>query len=178
MRKQRRKSSFPVFWSGFATALVLALALLGAGVYFLLSHGFTVYLDSEEVSRLVRDQVVEQAKKDLPRIIEEAKLEIPRIVEEEMRDQLTSDRMEIAGFVFRVPEELMSQLKANMQENVERATAEILDGIDTDEVAEKFGADVYAMVNHTLFSELHGQIFEVMAFDRLPVRVRVGVRGE
>lgn len=178
MRKQHRKDTSSAFRRGFGCGLLLLLLLVGAVGYFLLDRGFTVFINSEEAARLIREQVVAQAKKDLPRIIENAKLEIPRIVEEEMRDQLTSDRMEIAGFVFRVPEELMNQLKANMQENVENATAEILDGIDTAEVAEQLGVDVYTMVRQTLFAELDGQVFEVMAFERLPVRVRVGVRGE
>lgn len=174
--RKRRKGSSTAFWSGFGSALLLSLVIIGVGSYLLLMQGFTVFINSGELARLVRDQVVEQAKKDLPVIIENAKLEIPAIVEQEMREQLTSDRMEIAGFVFRVPDELMSQLKANMQENVENATAEILDGIDTAEVAEQFGSDVYEMVKQTLFTELDGQVFQVMAFERLPVRVRIGVR--
>jgi hypothetical protein len=151
-------------------------ATLAGAFYLLSSQGVTVYLDSEEVARLVRDQVILQARQDLPQLIAGAKAQIPAIVEEEMREQLNSDRMEIAGFVFRVPDELMAQLKKNMQDNVENATAEILDGIDTDEVALQFGEDVYHMVRETMQGELHGQSFEIMAFDRLPVLVRVNVK--
>jgi len=176
LRKQPRKGSSAVFWRGFGSALLLTAVLLGAGIYYLLTQGFSVFVDSEELARLVRARVVEQAKKDLPLIVENAKLQIPYIVEQEMRDQITSDRMEIAGFIFRVPDELMNQLRANMQKNVENATAEILGGINTDEVAEQFGLNVSEMVKQSLFSQLDGQVFEFKVFELLPMRVRVGVR--
>jgi hypothetical protein len=176
LRKNRHRPDRRYFFAGFLSALLLLSAVLAGALFLFTSQGVTVYLDSEEVARLVRNQVIAQARIDLPKLIDGAKAEIPSIVEEEMRDQLTSDRMEIAGFVFTVPDELMSQLKKNMQDNVENATAEILDGIDTDEVAEQFGEDVYRMVRETMQGELHGKSFEIMAFDRLPVLVRVNVR--
>ncbi len=175
MRKTRQGFSGKSFLAGIICAFLFFSVLLGATLYLLSDQGVTVNFDSEEVANLVRSQVVIQARLDLPRLIDGAKAEIPRIVEEEMRDQLTSDRMEIAGFVFTVPDELMSQLRKNMQDNVENATAEILDGIDTEEVAVQFGEDVYRMVRETMHGELHGQSFEIMAFDRLPVLVRVNV---
>jgi len=176
VRKNRRIFNGRSFWAGFFCAVLMLCATLAGAFYLLSSQGVTVYLDSEEVARLVRDQVILQARQDLPQLIAGAKAQIPAIVEEEMREQLNSDRMEIAGFVFRVPDELMAQLKKNMQDNVENATAEILDGIDTDEVALQFGEDVYHMVRETMQGELHGQSFEIMAFDRLPVLVRVNVK--
>jgi hypothetical protein len=67
----------------------------------------------------------------------------------------------------------MEQLRRNMRENVEKATGEILDGINTNMVAEQFGENVYKMILEAIREEFHGQTFEVRAFGRLPLQVRV-----
>ncbi|MBS4030613.1 MAG: hypothetical protein KGZ63_04205 [Clostridiales bacterium] len=175
MRKFLKRIHGFSFGVGFLYAFLLMFSVLAMSAGYLTAKGVTVYLDSGEVARMVREQIVAQAQLDLPKLIAGAKSEIPRIVEEEMQDQLTSDRMEIAGFVFRVPDELMEQLKGNIQTNVENATGQILDGIDTQIVAEQFGEDVYRMVQETMHSELDGRSFEIMAFDRIPVNIHIRV---
>ena len=83
--------------------------------------------------------------------------------------------MEIAGFVFRMPEELMIELRQRLQTNVENATGEILDGMNTSLLAEQFGNNAYAMVRDTIQGEFGGQSFSVMIFDRLPLRVKIAI---
>lgn len=175
MRKYLRNFDRSSYWSGFISAVILLLFVFGSVLLLFSVRGVTVYISSEDLAGMVRDRVVTQARQDLPGIIANAKAEIPKIVEEEMRDQLTSDRMEIAGFVFRVPDELMNQLRKNMQDNVERATGEILSGIDTTTVAEQFGESIYQMVRQTLHGELDGSSFHIKVFERFPLRVRVSV---
>ena len=160
------------FFYGFTGGVFFLLLLFSAALFFVSSEGLTVKLDSEQMALMIQQQVAEQAKKELPQVVDEAKEEIPRIVQEEMQNQI-SDRMEIAGFVFRMPEELMNQLELNMQKNVENATALILDGINTEKIAENFGANVYDLVKKTLQQEIHGQSFRVLVFDRVPVTVNV-----
>ncbi len=159
------------FVMGFIFASLLFFSVLSLSAGYLATQGVTVYLDSDEVARMVREQIIVQAELDLPKLIANAKAEIPEIVEKEMEGQLTSDRMEIAGFVFRVPDELMEQLKSNIQLNVESAAGQILDGIDTQVVAEQFGDDVYLMVKETMHDELDGRSFQIRVFGSIPVRI-------
>ena len=109
-------------------------------------------------------------------MIQGAKAEIPAIVEKEMKTRVFSDRIEIAGFVFRMPAELIEQLHSKMRKNVENAAGEIMDGINTDQLAEKFGAEAYLLVQEALQDELAGQTFRVIVFNRIPVRVNVEIR--
>jgi hypothetical protein len=81
--------------------------------------------------------------------------------------------MEIAGFVFRMPEELVEQLRENMRRNVESATSQILDGIDTDELADKLGEDAFLLVREAMENEFSGQSLQVKVFNRIPVQVHV-----
>src|SRR5690554_5783888 len=101
------------FWFGFAGGILTLLLLAVVGVGTVWSRGVTVQLDSEEMALLIQKEVVAQAKQQLPKVVDGAKAEVPRIVQEEMQDQI-SDRMEIAGYVFRMPEELMEQLEINL----------------------------------------------------------------
>jgi hypothetical protein len=153
---------------------VLALVATFAGVAAV--RGATVSLDSKQLAVIVRDRIVAQAKTEIPKVIEGAKAEIPAIVEKEMRTRIVSDRMEIAGFVFRMPAEFIEQLNSKMRKNVENAAGEIMDGIDTDQLAEKFGAEAYLLVQEALQDELAGQTFRVMVFNRIPVRVNVEIK--
>lgn len=155
--------------------IFLVLLLLGGLTGAVAANGVAVKLDSEELAAVIRERIKEQARTEMPKVIAEAKAEIPAIVEKEMESQFASDRMEIAGFVFRMPEELVNQLKSNMQQNVERATGEILDGIDTNQLAEKFGEDAYRLVQETVQAELNGQNFEVMVLGRYPLRVTIHI---
>ena len=161
---------------GFASAALIFLIMLSGVTAFASSRGVTVQLDSEDMATLVRDSIVAQARAEMPNIITNAKAEIPIIVEQEMESQFKSDRMEIAGFVFQMPEELTAQLKKNMRQNVESATGKILDGIETEKLAEKFGENAYAMVLSTMESEISGQSFQVLLFDIIPLKVRIQVK--
>ena len=159
------------FVIGFICAGLLFFSALTLSAGYLATQGVTVYLDSDEVARVVREQIIVQAELDLPRLIAGAKAEIPEIVEKEMQGQLTSDKMEIAGFVFRRPDELMEQLKSNIQLNVENAAGQILDGIDTQIMAEQFDDDVYHMVKETMHDELDGRSFQIIVFGSIPIRI-------
>jgi hypothetical protein len=161
------------FLSGFLAGAFLLLVVFSGLTGMAASRGVAVYLDSGEIAQIIHDRIVAQAKTDFPRVIEEAKAEIPEIVEKEMAGQFASDRMEIAGFVFRMPEELVEQLRANLRRNVESATAQILDGIDTDELADKLGEDAFLLVREAMENEFSGQSMQVMLFKRIPVRVNI-----
>ena len=174
-QRNARRLDSRSFLLGAGSVLALFVLLLAAAVAMLTSRGVAIQLDCEDVALLVREQVESQAKAALPRMIAGAKAEIPRIVREQMQDQL-SDRMEIAGFVFTMPAELLQQLERSLQKNVENATGQILDGIDTATLAAQFAGDAYRMVRQTLQEELHGQTFMVLLFDRIPVPVHVIVR--
>lgn len=163
------------FLAGFMGAMLLAAVVLGSFTAVIATSGLNVQLDGGEMAALIKEQIVVLAKSELPKVIADAKAEIPKIVEQEMSGQL-SDRMEIAGFVFRMPDELMKQLRVKMQSNVENATVQILDGIDTMIFAEQFGDDVYRMIHETMQNELNGQDFTILAFNRIPVKVRVWVK--
>ena len=163
------------FITGFVTATIIFTVLMAGAIGIASARGVTVRLDSEELAAMVRDQIVAQARAEMPLIIDTAKAEIPYIVEQEMQNQFKSDRMEIAGFVFQMPAELTEQLKKNMRENVERATGKILDGIETDQLAQKFGDDAYKMVLSTLEEEINGQDFQVMLFDLIPLNVNIQI---
>lgn len=176
MRKSRRGFHVPSLLAGAFISLILSVALWVAAFSWLSSHTPDVYLDSEELAEIIGNRVINQIHREMPKIIEEAKAEIPAIVEREMETQLTSDRMEIAGFVFTVPDELMAQLKQNMQTNVENATARILDGIDSGLVAERFGADVCQLVRETIQREMDGKTFTFLLLGRMPLTVRVHIR--
>lgn len=152
------------------------MVLVGAFAGVAAVKGATVSLDSKELAIIVRNRIVAQAKAEIPKVIEGAKAEIPAIVEKEMRTRIVSDRMEIAGFVFRMPPELIEQLNSKMRKNVENAAGQILDGIDTDQLAEKFGAEAYMLVQEALQEELAGQTLRVMVFNRIPVRVNVEIQ--
>jgi F0F1-type ATP synthase membrane subunit b/b' len=178
VRKQHTKGYIEPrsFCAGVAFAFLLLLITAGAALAYVSSQGVTVVLDSEQMAELVSESIAEQAKEDLPKIIAGAKSEIPGIVDKEMRDQLSSDRMEIAGFVFRMPEELTEQLRKNMQKNVEKATGQILDGIDTTMLADEFGRNAYSMVRDSMQNEFDGQTFRVMLFNRIPLAVRISMQ--
>ncbi|MFW0861143.1 MAG: hypothetical protein AAGT88_03440 [Dethiobacter sp.] len=128
------------------------------------------------MASIVRNRIVAQAKAEIPKVIEGAKAEIPAIVEKEMRTRIISDRMEIAGFVFRMPPEFIEQLNSKIRKNVENAAGQIMAGIDTDQLAEKFGAEAYLLLQEALQEELAGQTLSVMVFNRIPVRVKVEIQ--
>lgn len=178
MRRQHAKGYIEPrsFCAGVAFALLMLLITTGAALAYVSSQGITVVLDSEQMAELVRESIAKQAKEDLPKIIAGAKSEIPGIVDKEMRDQLLSDRMEIAGFVFRMPEELTEQLRKNMQKNVENATGQILDAIDTTMLAEEFGRNAYNMVRYSMQNEFDEQTFHVRLFNRIPLPVRISMQ--
>ncbi|HZK23864.1 MAG TPA: hypothetical protein VFC74_00580 [Oscillospiraceae bacterium] len=160
---------------GVGSALAVVVVFSAMALYYVAAYGVTVHLDSEALARTIELEVVSQAKQELPKIITDAKAEIPHIVETEMHDQF-SERMEIAGFIFSMPEELMTQLREKMRTNVENATGQILDGINTQILAEQFGDNVYTMVKQTMSGELSAKGFPVYIFDKIPVVVRVQVK--
>lgn len=159
----------------FGMALLLGLLFL-LGVY-LLRNGVQVYLDSQDVSHSVGAQVTWYAERDLPRMIDGAKAEIPEIVRREMQGQWGSTRMEIAGFVFNLPDELMEQLDGFMRENVENSVYQLLDGIDTGELAREIGETAALLVEEQMQEVLHGQTFYIKVLGPLDLPVTVFIQG-
>lgn len=169
-----RKIDGKSFWLGCGAG-ILSILLLFAGLFGIFwSQGVTVPLESETLAKLLQEQFVALAKEQLPAVVEAAKAEVPSIVEKNVRNQFPA-RMEIAGFVFRMPEELMRQLEKNLQANVQKTTETILDGIDTSKLADDFGFSVYEMVKKTMKTQLDGQHFHVLLFDRLPLKIKLKV---
>ncbi|NLP37919.1 MAG: hypothetical protein GX357_09725 [Firmicutes bacterium] len=161
-----RKSFLLGFGGGFLSLLLLFIIFL----IYLWPQGVTVPLDSEMMAYLLQEQFVALAKEQLPTVVEKAKAEVPQVVQKRMQNQLPA-RMEIAGFVFRMPDELLQQLESNLQNNVQKTTEMILDGIDTSQLAVEFGDSVYEMVKETMKKELDGQDFQILLFNRLPLKI-------
>ena len=163
------------FWLGVTSILIIIIVIGSLALRALSEYGLTVYLNSEEIAKSIQEQVMLYAEQEIPQMIEDAKAEIPRIIESEVQAQL-SDRMEIAGFVFTMPAELVEQLTKNMQSNVAKTTGKILDGLNTHILTNQLGNNVYEMVKQAITGELQSQTLQVYFFDRIPVKVRLRVK--
>ncbi|HAA37536.1 MAG TPA: hypothetical protein DCE00_01540 [Firmicutes bacterium] len=173
-RRERWQLEKKSFWYGVSCSLAVLLLINAVIFSYAVTQGVTIQLDSEAMARAVQQQVISQAKQELPLIITEAKAEIPRIVEAEMNHQF-SGRLEIAGFAFSLPEELMLQLRSKMRTHVENVTAQILDGINTQILAEQFGDNVYTKMKKTMSGEFNMKSFPVYIFGRIPLQLRLQV---
>ncbi len=173
MTAKRRKNGF-IHGVAFGMALLAGFLLL-SGAFFV-NRGVQVYLDSGEISASVGSQVTWYAERDLPRMIDGAKAEIPEIVRQEMEGQLTSTRMEIAGFIFTLPDELAAQLEGFLRENVENSVYRLLDGIDTRELSREIGETAAYLVQEQMQETLHGQTFTITVLGPIRMPVTVFIR--
>jgi hypothetical protein len=92
-----------------------------------------------------------------------------------MEGQLSSTRMEIAGFIFTLPVELVNQLEGFMMQNVENSVYQLLDGIDTSQLSVEIGETAALIVEEQMSESLHGQEFQIKVFGPfdLPVTVYI-----
>jgi hypothetical protein len=172
VKKRNRTSFLQGTLCGVAFTLLL-LVLVGV---FLLNNGVEVVLDSEDIVESVGMQVTYYARRDLPRMIDSAKAGIPEIVRNEMEGQLTSTRMEIAGFIFTLPHELVQQLEGFMMLNVENSVYQLLDGIDTSQLSVEIGEAAALIVEEQMSESLHGQEFRINVFGPFELPVTVYIR--
>ncbi len=171
---ERKKAR--VFLRGMLLGMVLMSLMLVLGGMFLFNSGVQVYLDSKDISEAVGVQVTYYARRDLPRMIDAAKAEIPDIVKREMEGQMGSTRMEIAGFIFTLPDELIEQLDGFMQENVQNSVYRLLDGIDTSQLSDEIGETAALLVQEQMRETLHGQIFYINVLGPLDLPVTVFIQ--
>ncbi len=165
----------------FIRGMVLGMALLAGlllfSAVFFLNRGVQITLDSRDISTSVGTQVTLVAERDLPLMIDAAKAEIPEIVRKEMEGQLTSTRMEIAGFIFTLPDELALQLEGFLRENVENSVYRLLDGIDTWELSRDIGETASYLVQEQMQENLHGQTFYIKILGPLELPVTVYIES-
>jgi hypothetical protein len=172
VRKKKKRGFFQGLLCGMG---LLAGFLLLSGALFL-NRGVQVHLDSGDIAASVGAQVTWYAERDLPRMIEEAKAEIPEIVRKEMEGALTSTRMEIAGFIFTLPDELAVQLEGFLRENVENSVYRLLDGIDTRVLSREIGETAALLVQQQMQEYLHGQTFHIRVLGPVNLPVTVFIR--
>lgn len=171
-----KKRNRVLFLQGTLCGVALTLLLLLLAGFFLLNTGVEVVLDSEDIADAVGSQVTYYARRDLPRMIDTAKLGIPEIVRNEMEGQLTSTRMEIAGFIFTLPGELVQQLEGFMMQNVENSVYQLLDGIDTSQLSTGIGETAALIVQNEMKESLHGQQFHIRVLGPFELPVTVYIR--
>ena len=170
-----KKRNRVLFLQGTLCGVAVTLLLLVLVGVFLLNNGVEVVLDSEDIATSVGTQVSYYARRDLPNMIESAKAGIPEIVRNEMEGQLSSTRMEIAGFIFTLPVELVQQLEGFMMQNVENSVYQLLDGIDTSQLSTEIGDTAAWIVQEQMSESLNGQEFHINIIGpfELPVTVYV-----
>jgi hypothetical protein len=171
-----KKRNRTLFLQGTLCGVAFTLLLLVLAGVFLLNNGVEVVLDSEDIAASVGAQVSYYARRDLPNMIESAKMGIPEIVRNEMEGQLSSTRMEIAGFIFTLPVELVQQLEGFMMQNVENSVYQLLDGIDTSQLSTEIGETAALIVQEQMSESLNGQEFHINIIGPFELPVTVYVR--
>ncbi len=155
------KKKTKVFLSGLSLGAVLTLAVVAFSAWVVLRDGVTVYIKSEDIAAEIGVQVRSYVERDLPRMIDGAKAEVPYIVENGMDGQITSRRMEIAGFIFAIPDEFFNQLDRYLKDNVTETVYQLLDEIDTTMLAGEIGTMTTSLVEEQMKNNLHGSIINV-----------------
>lgn len=176
MTVKMKKRGKRLFLQGALCGMAFIVLLLVMTGLFLVNNGVEVFLDSEDIVNSVGLQVTYYARRDLPKMIDTAKAGIPEIVRKEMEGQLSSTRMEIAGFIFTLPDELIQQLEGFMRQNVESSVYQLLDGIDTSELSAEIGAAAALIVQEQMQETLHGQKFHIKVLGPFDLPVTVYLR--
>ncbi len=135
-----KKKKLHIFVAGALLGIIIScLSLVLGGWWWLANKGVTFYLDSSDIARVVKEQVIHYASNNLPLMIDHARSKVPGIIQSELQGQMTAGQIEIAGFVFSVPQELVAQLEEHLQSNVKTIVFTLLDGIDTELLSEEIG---------------------------------------
>ncbi len=135
--------------------IISFLFLMLGGWWWLANRGVTVYLDSNDIASVVEKQVIHYASRDLPLMIDYAKAKVPGIIKSELRGQVITDKIEIAGFVFSVPPELVLQVEKHLQNNVKIIVFSLLEGIDTELLSQEIGVNAAQIVKEEIRDSLH-----------------------
>lgn len=155
------KKKAKVFLGGLSLGAALALAAVVFMTWVVFHDGVTIFIKYEDIAAEIGLQVQSYVERDLPRMINAAKVEVPYIVENGMEGQLTSRKMEIAGFIFAIPDEFFNQLDQFLKDNVTETVYRLLDEIDTQMLADEIGVMASSLVKEQMKNNLHGSIIYV-----------------
>lgn len=155
--------------------IISCLSLTLGGWWWLVNRGVTVYLDSNDIAAVVENQIIHYATRDLPLMIDSARAKVPGIIKSELQGQVTAGKIEIAGFVFSVPPELVIQLEEHLQNNVKLIVLSLLDGIDTELLSQEIGGNAANIVKEEMRVSLHEQkvYIPIMGSLNLPIKIYV-----
>ncbi|RQD75826.1 MAG: hypothetical protein D5R97_05480 [Candidatus Syntrophonatronum acetioxidans] len=174
-KKGKKKYHVKSLLIGFTAGILVVSFLSGIIFNYMTQKGVVVYIDSEEVATSVEGQVAELTRQQIPIYLEEAKIEIPQMVDKQMRGQLNKGKLEIAGFSFSLPEEFILSLEEILKENMKAGIYNIVDDIDSEELAEDLGCHAYEIVKRTLEKEYRGKSFTVepLGWFSIPVTIEI-----
>ncbi|MCL5046943.1 MAG: hypothetical protein M1598_09235 [Actinobacteria bacterium] len=178
MRRQRHRSDGRGKWFllGIVSGILIFLALGTALAVLATRYGIRVELSADEVADLVKAQVSRQSREDIPKIVQRIKDDVPRMVSEEMKGKLSSASIKISDVVITLPPESTRELQQSVEQTVRTAVINILDGMNTDEVAEQMGENAHRMVRDSLNRELGRKKFVYSPFRWLSVPVTVAIK--
>ncbi|NPV52261.1 MAG: hypothetical protein HPY71_01910 [Firmicutes bacterium] len=155
-------------------ALAVLVIIAGLG-YTVLSRGVSLAIDSQRIAALVRTQVEEAARAELPIIAEDLKKSVPAQIGKSPI-KLGDSSIRISNIQISLPSASLRQLENELNRLAERSALATIDTMNFSQLAESVGAITHDVVRETLRSELAGKTVNVVASKWMAVPVVVHVR--
>lgn len=170
MRKALKK---PNFWCGIGIGILVCMIFDIIGIYMLLEKGITICIDTSEVAMTVQKEVEKNLRTELPDIVEETKKDIPIIVKKELKGKLGDTKIEVGKIKLTLPKSFSEHLESELQSFTIRTLNNMIDHMDTGQLAQEISRQSYRMVKETLRRELNGKTFIIAPskWIRMPITV-------
>ena len=166
------------FWRGLVLGFILAVGLVGLGLFYTLSRGVTVAVDKSMVAQAIGAQVEAQAGVFLPEMLTGFKQQLTVQVSQEVEKSLGKN-MEIAfgSLQIPLPPQVSQQMDQYVVKAVEQTLVLYLQGLDTKQLATKMGRIAAVQAKEILGQKLVGQTFLFHPYPWLTVPVHVVMNG-
>jgi len=165
-----RKSAF---LTGTLCGILLAVVVMAVVGYIALEQGLTVEVETGAIAELVRAQVEDYARQELPRVISQLKSTMPAGIASRLTKSLESATIKLYDTEIHLPDAAVEELNGNLREMVLAEIDKSFSRLDTDQLVREWGTVAEESVRSLLVDELDCKTFVVEPYAWLSVPVTV-----
>ncbi len=149
------------YWNGVFCGVFLGCFFMSIALFLLIQYqGLQFAISSEQLAQMVRTQIQNQAKQDIPEFLEKIKTELPNELPNHL-EELDNLTIGIGNNQVKLPPELLSALKGEFTRVFEAALINTLNNYNLMASEELVGKNTYELIRKAVKREIIGKTYHI-----------------
>jgi hypothetical protein len=161
------------YWNGVFCGVFLGCFFMSIALFlFIQFRGLQFAISPDELARMVKAQVQNQAKRDIPELLEKIKIDLPNELPNHL-EELDKLTIGIGNNQVQLPPEFLTALKSEFTRVFQIALINTLNNYNLMASEELVGKNTYELIRNTVKREIIGKTYHINYTSWFSVPVKI-----